>query len=747
MVNYHAKPRFVLGLALLAVIAFSFAARAITMTVPAVDENENGILTTITINSSPGDGNILLELKTATVSTDTQDSIRTAIEEGAKIAGVDEGKFNFDVSFDDSIGKVNGPSAGATMALMAYSELSGVKIRPDYIMTGTIVKGGSIGPVGGVKSKIDAAGKDGRFHVMAVPAGQPEELGDNILDSVFYPDYAKQTYGFDVVLVSNLSYAVKLATGQINPPQNQTSEVFVPQSYGAISSSIPFRDIASKVMTDSVTSGDLANLTAMQRQAMERLIADARIQSNSGYYYTAANTAFLIKTAVDTSNFQYMTGDEFARVATNLQSEMSSFQFAAMNSTNWEYQVAAQMRFQWASYKLAGVLSNLTLSTPAKQADDLSAAINWFEAAKSLNNANVPFSQARLPRPQFEAKSEAKSYLDLVESDINKSQTTDSDILFHFGQSRILYNAGDYFAAMIDASYSYSYLEASKSILRVASESSDAFGDTLSMENGAAKLLSNYPSFSDESKRSVFADLFFANSNYYSQLAAKNNDYSALINAYKLVLLSGSMQIVSDYVTYEQSSPVIDIPAMANASSQNTNETGGSGIIVTINTPVPTEDSSAGHTNIKTSVKVTQGSPSDYSSLGLVLAGAGLITLIAAALMGGFFGKPKFSSEADLDRLLLEGKISPDSYERLRKRYFPIKTASLQQLEGSVVEEPHAVLPSQVMRQAAGAQASAVLPKAAAQKTGDTQKQILPRQKSGQRASMKLNRSFQRPRR
>ena len=61
---------------------------------------------------------------------------------------------------------VDGPSAGAAMALVAISALSGREIAGDTAITGEIGVHGEIRPVGGVPEKIEAAIKAGLTRVL-----------------------------------------------------------------------------------------------------------------------------------------------------------------------------------------------------------------------------------------------------------------------------------------------------------------------------------------------------------------------------------------------------------------------------------------------------------------------------------------------------------------------------------------------------------------------------------------------------
>ena len=351
------KPVSVIAALSLVCLALSIsAAQAMTMAVPAVDNDGNGVLTSITLDSAPGTGGITLRLHSSTVSPDTQESIRTAVEEGAKLAGKDSESYDFTVGFDETIGNVNGPSAGAAMALMAYSGISGERMAPGFILTGTVEHGGLVGPVGGIKEKIDATGNNGSFRTMAIPAASLDDFSGNVLDSLYFPDYARTKYNLTVVLVPNISYAAAIATGKIAAPAAQQASEFFPDEYSPAPQSEPFKLVASLVMSQMSDASDGTNLTPLQKQAFARLAGRARGQLSQGYYYTAANSAFLVKNALDQLRLYPLSKGEFLRVAENLRSEIESFK-CALSSSNWEWASAGRLRKAWSGARLADALA------------------------------------------------------------------------------------------------------------------------------------------------------------------------------------------------------------------------------------------------------------------------------------------------------------------------------------------------------------------------------------------------------
>jgi len=88
---------------------------------------------------------------------------------------------NLQVSDDAAI--VDGPSAGITMAVAIYSELTGKVIKPYVAMTGLITIKGMIKAVGGIKEKVLAAHRDGIKEII-LPASNERDVIDKIPEEV-----------------------------------------------------------------------------------------------------------------------------------------------------------------------------------------------------------------------------------------------------------------------------------------------------------------------------------------------------------------------------------------------------------------------------------------------------------------------------------------------------------------------------------------------------------------------------------
>jgi uncharacterized protein len=133
-----------------------------------------GTVLKITVEIRDGTGLVLVNTAIPT-GVDFQTSARTAVMIAQKYTNFDLSKK--DVIFSISSGNqqelqvVDGGSAGGAMTVLLISDISGKPINNKVLMTGTIEDDGSIGKIGGVSEKADAAGKNGA-KIFLVPTGQ-----------------------------------------------------------------------------------------------------------------------------------------------------------------------------------------------------------------------------------------------------------------------------------------------------------------------------------------------------------------------------------------------------------------------------------------------------------------------------------------------------------------------------------------------------------------------------------------------
>lgn len=142
-----------------------------TMLIPAVDDRGIGVITNLTVQVKPGGCRSLVDINELFFWVDTQNSIRIAKSVAEKFTGADLQNYDIVYSIVTNASAVEGPSAGAAIAIATIAALKNNKLRDDVLITGTINPDGSIGKVGDVVQKA-AAAKSFNATLFLVPVGQ-----------------------------------------------------------------------------------------------------------------------------------------------------------------------------------------------------------------------------------------------------------------------------------------------------------------------------------------------------------------------------------------------------------------------------------------------------------------------------------------------------------------------------------------------------------------------------------------------
>jgi len=180
--------------------------RNVTVYAPAVAQTESGnigVISTITVTiQSHGSGRIFVDtLPLAQV--DMQGSARLAVKvaralvENDKNCSEDPFSYDYFIVVRTSAPIIGGPSAGAVMTVATISLLEGWNMSNKTVMTGMVNPDGSIGPIGGIEQKIDAANSVGATRFL-IPKGQSTPA---------LVEYGMGNYGIQVIEVADVNEA------------------------------------------------------------------------------------------------------------------------------------------------------------------------------------------------------------------------------------------------------------------------------------------------------------------------------------------------------------------------------------------------------------------------------------------------------------------------------------------------------------------------------------------------------------
>lgn len=188
----------------------------------AVDQQGNGVSTPLIVEAKPGTGKALANVDKLLFWVDTQYSIQLAKSVAENVTKINASNYDLFYSIESNASIIGGPSAGGALAVATIAVLKNEKLRNDVVMTGTINEDGTIGEIGGVLEKAQAA-KDVGAKLFLVPKGQGEQTflkpqencsrtGGFVFCETTYQEVTVnigKNVGIPVIEVSNITEAYK----------------------------------------------------------------------------------------------------------------------------------------------------------------------------------------------------------------------------------------------------------------------------------------------------------------------------------------------------------------------------------------------------------------------------------------------------------------------------------------------------------------------------------------------------------
>lgn len=150
---------------------------SVSTKLPAVSKSGQGALADFTVVATSGEGKLFLRFDTGSPLTnpDTQYSLRNAFDVAKSLSNADAGKIDVYYYFSADSDVVGGQSAGAAMAVATLAAISRTSLKEDVLITGQLNADGTIGRVGKVLAKAEAA-KAAGYTTLLVPEGEAREV-------------------------------------------------------------------------------------------------------------------------------------------------------------------------------------------------------------------------------------------------------------------------------------------------------------------------------------------------------------------------------------------------------------------------------------------------------------------------------------------------------------------------------------------------------------------------------------------
>ncbi len=398
----------------------------VNVRVAAVAQTDNGLvgsLATATITVAEGGrGHVFMDTIPLT-QVDMQGSARLATEVAAQVAGARRNDFDYFFVVRSNSQMIGGPSAGATLTVGVIAGIMGWEVLPNVVMTGTVNSDGSVGPVGGVPEKAEAAAHAGA-DIFLFPDGQ-EKATKMTVDgpiSIDLRDHCEETLRITCIAVTDVEDAVTYMTGHEFQSRAQANGNVTTARYEAILAPSAAKLISRSAGMAAAANASLANASGLRDDVAAYLraqlaAADASLvlgraaYANGNYYTTASRTfqagieARFVQLAVDyfgAADQQAALNAAFTRAAREISEASSRAQAAPLTtSADLEAGAAAQSRVTDAEDTFAEARA---LAEGSATINDLLTALNrlgyayerastvlwWLDIGGQLARSSIP---------------------------------------------------------------------------------------------------------------------------------------------------------------------------------------------------------------------------------------------------------------------------------------------------------------------------------------------------------------------
>ncbi|MCE8423187.1 MAG: hypothetical protein J5U17_03980 [Candidatus Methanoperedens sp.] len=136
----------------------------------SMDDGDKGLLLYARVIVTNGTGHVFVDTSPYT-QVDLQGSARLAATVASDVMGVDQRSHDFYYIIDITSPIIGGPSAGGALTVATIAAMNNWTLTPGVVMTGMINPDESIGPVGGIPYKLEAAASNNTT-LFLVPQGQ-----------------------------------------------------------------------------------------------------------------------------------------------------------------------------------------------------------------------------------------------------------------------------------------------------------------------------------------------------------------------------------------------------------------------------------------------------------------------------------------------------------------------------------------------------------------------------------------------
>ena len=379
-------------------LAFAKQGHMKLLAVSDTEKGQEGGIADLYLEIKPGSGRVFLETFPLT-RLDTQISTRFAKEIACDYSNVNCENYDFFYTITANSPIIAGPSAGAAIATLTYSLIEDLDLKSDVAITGTINSGGLIGPVGGLKAKIEAGAK-ADLRIILIPKGEKIIKEDN--KTINLSDYSKKL-NIEIKEVSNLNEVMEEFTGKkIKEPKGNLT---INPAYRETMKTLAI-DLCSKTtrMQKNISNYYLTqNISIELRKAAENLTEKGKEAFSNGFYYSSASYCFGANVQYNALLFvlQNLTEEDIVKKVNSISSEIKALNEKIENAdkktiTDLEAYMVVKERLMETSEFLGRILTNEGINNTQRSINDLAYATERLYSARSwetfLDNRGKKFN-------------------------------------------------------------------------------------------------------------------------------------------------------------------------------------------------------------------------------------------------------------------------------------------------------------------------------------------------------------------
>ncbi len=263
------------------------------LAVSEIEDNKlKGSLANLDLEIVPGTGRLFIDTYPLS-KVDTQISTRFAKEIACDFLGKYCERYDFFYTIRANTHIIGGPSGSSAITALTIILLDDLEYDQDIALTGTINSGGFIGPVGGVKEKIEAAAEEG-IRKALIPTGTSILEEDNETNTTNLIEYGKEL-NITVVQVKDINEVIYEFTGKKYPEINK---IEIKESYSETMKKLAenlcskSKELQKEIMSESLKDIAKADKNLSRIELASNLTEKGYKALDNKKYYSSASYCF-----------------------------------------------------------------------------------------------------------------------------------------------------------------------------------------------------------------------------------------------------------------------------------------------------------------------------------------------------------------------------------------------------------------------------------------------------------------------